>query len=336
MSLSKTISRPFFQFDRTLLIAIVVLPIVHYCMSKLATSIAFEKGLPPIWPTFGIYVAVVLLYGYRVLPAVFISGVIINFTLWRSVYPQHTTAILLIFCFSETIDGLIVPFLYKLWIPEGELFFQVQNIFKYALIILPSPLLNAIIGIALTCWGGASPWSVYWNSCRLWYVMAITSILTLTPIILAWGPQTKCLSRFEKQQLPELGLTILVLALICRIIFVTKSPLEYLLLLPLLWSAFRMGARVSTGLLLLVEITVLVAAKFEMGSFADNGSVYESMLLLQSFMAVAALITFATLAMVNENKRAELKLLKANDELEQRVEERTVELSKAKVLAEQA
>ena len=143
------------------------------------------------------------------------------------------------------------------------------------------------------------------------------------------------LIRFEKRQLPELGLTVLILGLICQILFVTKSPLEYFLLVPLLWSAFRMGARVATGLLLLVEIAVLTAAKFQMGSFADK-PVFESMLLLQSFMAFAALITFATLAIVNENKKAELQLRKAKNELEERVQERTAELNEAKVLAERA
>jgi signal transduction histidine kinase/CheY-like chemotaxis protein len=338
MSLSKKIRNlpSKFKFDRTLLIAMVVLPVIHYLLCLLAISMALEEGLSPIWPTYGVYVAAVLLFGYRIFPAIVLSELIVNIILFWTTYPQNTVAVILIFLFSSSVDALIIPFLYKLWIPQGKLFLRVQNVFKYALIILPSPIINATIGVAITCWGGAAPWSAYWGYWKQWYVMAFAGTLTLTPILIAWAPQTKHLSRFEKKQLPELGLTILVLALICQIIFVTKSPLEYLLLLPLLWAAFRMGARVATGLLLLVEITVLTAAKFEMGSFADNASVFESAMLLQSFMGVAALITFATLAMVNENKQGELKLLRAKDELEQRVEERTVELSKAKVLAERA
>ncbi|MGB3759331.1 MAG: MASE1 domain-containing protein [Rivularia sp. (in: cyanobacteria)] len=336
MSLSKTIRYLPFKIDRTLLSAMLALPIIHYCLSLITISIALEEGMTAIWPTTGVYVAAALLFGYRIFPAIFLSDLIVNLTLFRETYPQNGIVVSFFFFISNSVDPLIIPFLYKLWIPQGKLFLRVQNIFKYALIILPSPLLNATIGVALTCWGGAAPWSAYWVFWKSWYVMTVTTILSLTPILLAWAPQTKHLSRFEKRQLPELALTVLVLGLICQIIFATKSPLEYLLLLPLLWAAFRMGARVATALLLLVEITVLAAAKFNMGSFADNGSIYESMLLLQSFMAVAALITFATLAMVNENKRGELKLLQAKDELEKRVEERTLELNKAKVLAERA
>ncbi|MEM9927829.1 MAG: ATP-binding protein [Cyanobacteria bacterium P01_D01_bin.50] len=336
MPLSKSIRYLPFKFDRTLLIAMVLLPIIHYCLCLVATSMALEEAMTPIWPTWSVYVAAVLLFGYRIFPAIWLSELIVNFTMWRTVYPQNTVAVLLIFLISNSFDPLIVTFLYRLWIPEGNFFLRVKNIFKYALIILPSPIINTTIGVAITCWGGAASWSAYWGYWKQWYFMTVTTILTLTPIILAWVPQTKHLSRFKKKQLPELGLTFLVLALIGQIIFVTKSPLEYLLLLPLLWTAFRMGARVATGLLLLVEITVLTAAKFQIGTFAQNVSVYESVTLVESFVGVAALITFATLAMVNENKRAELRLLRVNDELEQRVEERTVELNKAKVLAEGA
>jgi signal transduction histidine kinase/DNA-binding NarL/FixJ family response regulator len=321
--------------NRTFLIALVVIPTIHIALSKLSASIALAEGMTPIWPSTGFYVAVILLFGYRLFPVLVFSELLANFTLWQSLYPQNTVAVLLIYVVASVVDPLVVPLLYKRWIRQGQLFSKVQNIFKYSLLILPSTVVNATIGVGVTCWGGAAPWSSYWNYWGQWYVMMTTTLFTLTPILLAWAPQTQHLVKFNKRQLPELGLTMLVLGLICQIMFMTKSPLEYMLLIPLLWAAFRMGARVATGLLLLVEITVLAAAKFHLGSFADK-SVFESMLLLQSFMAVAALISFATLAIVNENKRAEDKLRQVNEELEQRVEERTLELNKSKILAEKA
>jgi signal transduction histidine kinase/DNA-binding NarL/FixJ family response regulator len=335
MSQSKLISHLPFKLDRTVLIALVVIPAIHISLSKLSAAIALEQGMTPIWPSTGVYVAAILLFGYRIFPILWLSELLANFTLWQSTYPQNTLLVLLIYPLSSTVDALVIPLLYKRWISQGGLFSRVQNIFKYALIILPSALVNTIIGVGVTCWGGAAPWEMYWGYSQQWYVMTIATIFTLTPILVTWAPQTKDFVRFSKRQLPELGLTVLILGLICQIIFVTKSPLEYLLLVPLLWSAFRMGARVATGLLLLVEITILTAAKYHVGTFADK-SVFTAMLLLQSFMAVAALITFATLAIVNENKRAELKLRQAKSELEQRVEERTSELNESKVLAEQA
>ena len=324
-----------FKLDRTFLIALVVIPAIHIALSKLSGAIALEQGMTPIWPSTGVFVAAILLFGYRLFPVLCISDLLASFILWQSTYPQNILAVALIFVCASTIDALIVPFLYNRWIPKGNLFSLVGNIFKYAVIILPSPAINAAIGVFATCWGGAAPWDLYWSYWEQWYVMGVTTLLTLTPIILVWSPKNKPLQPFQQRQLPELGIIIFVLVLICQINFTTKAPLEYLLLVPLLWSAFRLGERATTALLLLVEISVLTAAKFQMGSFADK-SVFAAMLLLQSFMAVAALITFATLAIVNENKSAQLKLLQANNELEQRVQERTIELQDAKLLAESA
>jgi signal transduction histidine kinase/CheY-like chemotaxis protein len=324
-----------FKLDRTFFIALVVLPAIHIALANLSSSIALEEGVVAIWPSIAVYIAAIILFGYRLFPILLLGELLVNFTLWSSTYPQHSVAVLLLFLVPNTIDALITPFLYKLWIPEGNLFARVRNIFKYALLILPSPLINTTIGVFLTCWGGAAPWSAYGSYWPQWYLTVITTPFTLTPILLAWASKTQNSIEFDKRQLPELGIVIFVLMLICEINFTTKAPLEYLLLVPLLWSAFRLGERAATALLLLVEIAVLVAAKFHMGSFA-NKSVFAAVLLLQSFMAVAALITFATLAIVNENKRAELKLRKAKNELEQRVEARTAELKEAKLLAESA
>ncbi len=323
------------KLDRTFLIALVVLPSIHIALANLSTSIALEEGVVAVWPSIAVYIASIILFGYRLLPILWLGELVVNFTLWSSTYPQHSVAVLLLFLLPNTIDAVITPFLYKLWIPKGNLFARVRNIFKYALLILPSPLINATIGVFLTCWGGAASWSAYGLYWPQWYLTVITSPFTLTPILLAWAPQAQNQIAFHKRQLPELGIIIFVLALIFEINFATKAPLEYLLLVPLLWSAFRLGERAATGLLLLVEIAVLTAAKLEMGSFA-NKSVFTAMLLLQSFMAVAALITFATLAIVNENQQAKQKLHRAKNELEKRVEERTTELKEAKLLAESA
>ncbi|MCU0541227.1 MAG: ATP-binding protein [Oscillatoriaceae cyanobacterium Prado104] len=324
-----------FKLDRTFLIALVVLPAIHTALAHLSSSIALEEGVLAVWPSIAIYIAAVILLGYRVLPVLWLGELLVNFTLWSSTYSQHTVAVLLLFLIPNTIDAVITPLLYRRWIPEGNLFARVQNIFKYALLILPSPLINTTLGVFLTCWGGAAPWSDYWNYWPQWYLTVITTPFTLTPILLAWAPQAQNQIAFNKRQLPELGIIIFILVAICQINFTTKAPLEYLLLVPLLWSALRLGERAATGLLLLVEIAVLAAAKFQMGTFADR-SVFAAMLLLQSFMAVAALITFATLAIVNENKRSELQLRKAKNELEQRVAERTAQLEEAKLLAESA
>ncbi|NJK69527.1 MAG: hypothetical protein HC789_03615 [Microcoleus sp. CSU_2_2] len=145
-----------FKLDRTFLIALVVIPTIHMALAHLSTSIALEEGVVAVWPSIAIYIAAIILFGYRLLPILWLGELLVNFTLWSSTYPQHGVLVLLIFSLPNTIDALITPFLYKLWIPKGNLFARVQNIFKYGLLILPSPLINTTLGVFLTCWGGAA------------------------------------------------------------------------------------------------------------------------------------------------------------------------------------
>ncbi len=107
------------------------------------------------------------------------------------------------------------------------------------------------------------------------------------------------------------------------------------MILPLLWSAFRFGARESTLLVVIMSAIAVYGTAHDFGSFARK-SITESLVLFQSFIGAIALTTFVLSAIVNENRKAAANLQKANDELEQRVQQRTTELIAAKLLADSA
>lgn len=144
MSPSKAIHDLPVKFDRTLLIAMMVLPIIHYCLCQITILIFLEEGMTEIWSTTGVYIAAVLLFGYRILAGIFLSDLRINLTVFRETYAQNSIVVSFLFFIYNSVDLLIVPFLYKLRIPQGKLFLRVQNVFNYALIILPSPAIKFI------------------------------------------------------------------------------------------------------------------------------------------------------------------------------------------------
>ncbi|MGL5059150.1 MAG: MASE1 domain-containing protein, partial [Microcoleus sp.] len=114
-----------FKLDRTFLIALIVLPATHIALAHLSTSIALEAGVVAVWPSIAVYIAAIILFGYHLLPILWLGELLVNFTLWSSTYSQHSVAVLLLFLVPNTIDALITPVLYKLWIPEGNLFAKV-------------------------------------------------------------------------------------------------------------------------------------------------------------------------------------------------------------------
>src|SRR5689334_8441592 len=68
--------------DRTVVIAAIAIPIIHFCLAKLAASMSYDNGVTPIWPSTGVYVASILLLGYRVVPGILLSELIINILLF--------------------------------------------------------------------------------------------------------------------------------------------------------------------------------------------------------------------------------------------------------------
>ena len=95
------------------------------------------------------------------------------------------------------------------------------------------------------------------------------------------------------------------------------------------------GHRESTLLVFLIDSIAIVATRQGFGPFVRS-DISQSLVLLQSFILVVAMTGYILGAVINENRQAALKLKKANDELEQRVAERTWELEVAKDKAEVA
>ncbi|MEH2398738.1 hypothetical protein [Nostoc sp.] len=68
--------------DRTILIAILILPVINFCLANLSRSLYFQDGTLGIWPSIGVYLAAVRLLGYRIWPAILLSEFIGNYLLF--------------------------------------------------------------------------------------------------------------------------------------------------------------------------------------------------------------------------------------------------------------
>ncbi|MDZ8050605.1 MAG: MASE1 domain-containing protein [Aulosira sp. ZfuVER01] len=317
--------------DRTVLIALIILPIVHFCLGKLSATIAFQDGTAPIWPTTGVYLGTILVLGYRIWPAILLSELIANFLIF---YQNNVISSILI-SLIDLSDPLMMALLINRFIGRRNLLERAQDVFKFVVLIVPYPVISSTVAITGLCLSGSTPWTEYGNVWRAWLTAVLAGTLIVTPVVLAWLLEPKQQQRFQKQQILEFVLLLLSLIVISRIAFWGGYPVEYMMIPLLLWSAFRFGQRESTLLVIIISAIAVFGTARGFGSFAKE-SVYQSLLLLQSFICVVALMTFVISALLNENRKAQAKLKQAKDELEQRVEERTAELKAAKIVADSA
>ncbi|MBD1932071.1 MULTISPECIES: MASE1 domain-containing protein [Cyanophyceae] len=320
------------KLDRTFLIAALVIPAVHLYLGYIGLSTTFVNGASVFWPSLGVFLAAMLILGYRVWPILFVSDFIVSHILF---FPNNLLISLII-----PAVNLLTPFsgtfLINRFIKRHNFLERSQDVFKFIILTIPTPLLSSLLAAVTLCTSGIAPWTAFAEVFRTWLASDSTGILVVTPLLLAWWQKSEHPKKFNKQQIIEFVFVLVCVIALDHIAFSGGYPIEYMVIPPLIWSAFRFEARISTLLVLIVSAIAVFGTVRGFGSFAKQASPNESLILLQSFICVIAIITFVISAVTNENRRAERKLRQANDELEQRVEERTTELNEAKNSAEVA
>lgn len=315
---------------RSLMVMTLVIGAIHYGLATLAGAVSFESGASAIWPSSGFYLAMLMLFGPRLWLPILLSELFANALLFYSNAPAALVGISVI----STVEPLVTAWLIRRFIGQRDLFGRSLHVFKFLLLIIPSPLVTTSLAVVVLCATGQAPWEYYVPIWQTWSISVITGRLIVTPAILAWAKYPWRQLKFRGQSLIEFASLILCLVIISKYAFL-GNPVEYMMIPLLLWAAFRFSAAESTLLVVAISTIAVVSTVRGFGSFVKP-TIPESLWLLQSFVCVIALTTYFLLAVLNENRRAEQRLKSANEDLENRVVERTVELNQAKELADTA
>jgi PAS domain S-box-containing protein len=306
--------------NQTFFIAAVILPVVHFCLASFARYLSFQNGATAIWPSAGVFLAAVLMLGWRITPVLGLSDFLVSFFLFdQSLLTSFAISLI------DLIDPIVISLLIWRFIKPYKLLACVQNVFKFLVLILPSPVISTTLGVTVLCLSGDTSWTVYneiwWN----WIMGSLTAFLVVAPALIVWSHFAEQQSQYEIGRVFEFAILLFLVVVITWEAFHRWHDLEYLIIPLLIWSTFRLGQRESTLLLIAVATIAVWATADGFGTFADR-SISESLLLLQAFICVVAITILVLCAAISENRRVAAKLRKANEELEQRVEDRTFEL----------
>jgi signal transduction histidine kinase len=292
-----------------------------------------NSGVSPIWPATGIALAGLLLWGYRLWPAIFVGACLIDLTArsWghASVPLQifHTAGI----ATGDTLEALAGAWLINRFANGRDAFLRVNDVFRYTFFAgVLSTAVSATIGVATLLAGGfmaGHKLGIAWLS---WWMGDMVGAIVVAPLILIWKANPSVNFGAKK--------TLEALSLLLSLLFVStvnfsnildfgtdRYPLAFLFIPLLVWAALRFESR---GVVAYVSIICCLAVNgtwHGIGAFATadhNGS----LVMLQTFICVATLTALVLAAAVAERKSVEEKFRRLSVELERRVKERTAQL----------
>lgn len=348
------------------------LALAYYLAAEIARNLtSTPQDITPVWPAIGITLGGVLIWGNRVIPGCFLGGFLGNFFAFFQgtsfTAALISTLAVIVIALGNTLNPWFGGFCFQRILKNRYPFERIQDVLKFLLFagILGSAI-DATLGITALYVEGKIPATAYPKAWLTWWVSNTVSIFVVTPLMLAvhrWFQLRQSATNFRQNNyvfrlfnhqisLPKIQVKwnklIELLVLLFAVIVVSKHsfyggyPIEYILVPLLIWSAFRFGLIATNFLITIISATAVMGTVRGFGVFVRE-DLNESLIFLQSFIAVIALTSLMLMAAIAERTEAETqlnlaldRLAETNQELEDRVKQRTLELEIAKEKAEVA
>ncbi len=291
----------------SLLPLIGILTVIYFIAGKLGLTLAsLHASASPVWPPAGIALAILLLLDYRVWPAIFVGAFLVNVTTAGNVPTSFSIAT------GNTLEALAGAWLVNRFADGANAFGRPQCVFKFALAAAISTIVSPVFGVTSLALAGFADWTNYGAIWLTWWLGDATGDLVFTPLVLLWSAASK--RRWNKKEAAEVGALLLLLVLLSGVVFGGRLdissrnyPIAFLCGPVVIWTAFRFSQReTATGIFILSAIAVW-GTLHGFGAFV-RATENQSLLALQSWVAVLTITAMALSAAMAERRRIEEEL----------------------------
>jgi signal transduction histidine kinase/CheY-like chemotaxis protein len=279
--------------------------IAYFVFGKFGLALAsLHPSATPIWPPTGFALAVMLLYGYRAWPAIFIAALIVNATTAGSIATSTAIAA------GNTLEAVVGAYLVNRWCGGRDAFAAPTTVATFALVCLVAAApVSATVGVGALCLAGYAAWPNFADIWLTWWLGDLAGAIVLAPVIVLWTADGAPFS--TRAELIESGA---ILAVTCALGLLAFSPLiaqtqsrdslSFLAIVPLLWAALRRGQRETA------TVGFVLSCFAIWGTLAGGGpfwrtSLNDSFLLLLMFLITTTVPSLALSATIATRRRSE-------------------------------
>jgi signal transduction histidine kinase/integral membrane sensor domain MASE1/CheY-like chemotaxis protein len=209
---------------------------------------------------------------------------------------------------GNALEALLAVWAVNRFANGAKTFERARNIFKFVLLApILSTTVSATFGVTSLTLGGFAPWDRYAAVWLTWWLGDAVGALIVAPLVVIW--LTEPYPRWKINRLMEAAGLLLTLILVTYLMFLLGTPVssEYMMVLPLLWAAFRFGQRGAVTSAFIMAGIALVGTLHGVGPFAHVDP-NDSLLHLQAFMGTVAVAALVLASVNSEAKRAEQRL----------------------------
>jgi diguanylate cyclase (GGDEF)-like protein len=291
------------------LLTLAALAAVYFVAAKFGLAFAFvNASATAVWPPTGIALAAILVLGYEVWPAILVGAFLANLTTQGSVATSIGIGL------GNTLEALTGAYLVNRFANGRRFFARTQDIFAFAgLAAIVSTAVSATLGVTSLAFTGFARWPDFGPIWLTWWLGDAAGDLIVTPALILWiaAPRLRWSGRWPW----EAGALVLGLSLVALVVFgeflpavaAQHLPLEFLIIPFLFWAAFRLGRRAVASCVFALSWISVWGTLHGFGPFARE-SQNQSLLLLQTYLAVEAVTMLAVAAVVWERRQGELQL----------------------------
>jgi two-component system, sensor histidine kinase len=285
--------------------------LVYYVSGKAGLAVAFvHPSASPVWAPTGIAFAALLVFGRGVWPGVAIGAFFVNYTTFGSLLTS------LLIAAGNTAEALLGVTFTKRFANGTAAFLRGRDVFRFVLYAgLLSTMISPSIGVTSLALNGYADWSRYGPMWLTWWLGDVGGNLVVAPFLVLW---TTSPPQWQSARSLEAGALLLAIGVLGSFVVFPWPPIPesgyppIFLSFPLiLWAAFSFGPRGSAAAVLLLSVVATWATVVGIGPFAI-GSPNQSLLILDSFVAVLSLTSMGLGAVVQE-QRSTAEALKGAD-----------------------
>ncbi|MBT5470169.1 MAG: PAS domain S-box protein [Nitrospina sp.] len=303
---------------------VIIISLAYFILGRLGTLLALPPGYgTAVFPASGLALFAVLRYGPIIWPGILIGSFSLN--AWVTLTNQNSSFINYLptglgIGLGACLEALMGAYLLKKLTDSRDPLSSVKNILVFIIISsFASSTLSASIGVGTLLLSGLLPTEAFGETWLTWWLGNSIGILVITPLLLVIA--RPFIYKVTPYLIIESILLVILTVTISNFVFEgLPKPLAFLTFPLLVWAALRFEETGAAFSIFIIAIISNLETINGLGPFGTTPVTNESLLLVQTFIGVAAPMALILAVNLSEKRRIN-EALKSSEEQLARTEE---------------